>query len=394
MLIVELPVLPTVSVVNGPIFKAVLFCRFVSLSGPKRELRQSQRQVLSMFNRSQQRVISKYFGEAQGLGLLRKIHSTQGVDPDVYIRGDFFAEDTQESRALITMSHSLWGSKGLLKTFPYPTAWGHGCLSPGVILCLATLSVLDESISKKSLRRYLAPLVPESSFNSAMRFIKEHHLAFGEVGRLIIAPDWEAKIRSLLDKNPKCNERHLKGNERRRTESEANRVKVSRGRLSSTEHSELIKLPCVIKGCKNKRHVEEHFPPWHFLQHIEGRLNRQFVWSICPRHNGKMSAFIKTLDGHAHIWPNYLELAPGNDPMRIYSSAANRWISKFYKAYEARDIPAATQAVKAVLGLWKALALLPDNYDVVARKPGPNVRRTVGKNPYSPERSQLPYRPI
>ena len=314
MLIVELPELPMVSSLNGPTFESVILCRFVSLSGHKRELEHSQRQVLSLFNRSQQRAISRYFVAAQEKGFLTKVHQTQGVDPDTYVRGEFFVGDSSESRALITLSRSLWGNKGLLKTFPYQTAWGYGCLTPAVILCLATLCALDESISKKSLRRYLSPLVPESSFNFAMRYLKEHHLAFGEVGRLIIAPDWETKIRAWLDSSPNCNERHLKGEQRRKAESAANRARVAKGKLTEAELMQLLALPCVVKGCTRKLHQQEHFPPMKFLRrHLDVVTNRHFVWSICKKHNGEMKGFIARTPLDTPMPPNILRIAVGID---------------------------------------------------------------------------------
>jgi hypothetical protein len=392
MLVVELPYLPRVSSLEGPIFESVVFCRFVSLTGKKRELQQSQRQVLSMFNRNRQRAISKYFAKACERGFLIRTSRTTGVDPDVYIRGAFFQQDNAETRAFITLANSLWGSKGLLREWPYPAVWGHGCMPPGAVLCLSVLSVLEESISRKSLRSYLSTLVPESSFSAALRYLREHHLIFEEAGRVSTVSDWNKKVQQILECNPACNQRLTKGNERRRVESEANRVRVSRGRLSSSEHDELVLLPCVIKGCKNKRHQEEHFPPWHFLQYLEGRTNRQFVWSICRLHNKKTSAFIRKLDGRTTIQPNLLELAPGNDPMRVYYAAANRWILKFYKAHGAGDTQAATRAVRAVLGLWKALDQLPEEYEVVPHKLSKRTRQSVGKSAYSPECSQLPYR--
>ena len=393
MLIVELPELPTVSCLDGPIFESVIFCRFVSLSGHKKKLDHSQRQVLSLFNRSQQRAISRYFTAAQDKGFLTKIHQTQGADPDVYVRGEFFTGDSSESRALVTLSRSLWGNKGLLKTFPFQTAWGFGCLPPAVILCLATLCSLDESISKKSLRRYLSPLVPDSSFNSAMRFLKEHHLAFGEVGRLIIAPDWETKIRSWLDSNPKCNKRHLRGEWRRKAESAANRARVSKGKLTEAEISQLLTLLCVVKGCTRKLHQQEHFPPVKFLKrHLDVVTNRHFVWSICKKHNAEMKGFIARTPIDTPMPPNILKIANGIDPLRIYSAVANRWITKFYNAYADDDIEAATYAFRMVIGLWKAIDLLPKSYESLDEEPTFRPVRTKGQRAYSPHDSQLSIR--
>lgn len=399
MLIVELPVLPRVSILKGKTFQSVLFCRFVSLAGQKKRLDHSQRQVLSLFNRSQQRAISRHFVAAQDAEILVKVHHTQGADPDVYIRGKFFVGNSSDSRALKTMSRSLWGSKGLLKTFPFQTAWGHGCLSPGVILCLATLCALNESISKKSLRRYLSPLIYQSSFDTALRFLKEHHLVFGDAGRLVIAPDWESKVRAWLDTNPKCNERHQKGERRRKAESDANLVRVAKGKLTDAELKQLLALPCVVKGCKSKSEQQEHFPPKKFLKQLDVITNRHFVWSICSRHNRDMADFIKLLDSTIPIPPVLLVMRRGSDPMRIYSAAVDLEIQKFYatvpnqkgKPVPEEDFEAAQQAIISAIGLWKAIDKLPEKLKNRSSPQKHSLREVVGKRSYFPSHSKLPY---
>lgn len=392
MLVVQLPQLPAVSVLDGNTFESVIFCRFVSLTGHVREFNQSQRQLLSLFNRSGQRAMGKYLKKAQTKGLIRRVRATKGLLADGYSRGILFDTETQESRRLIKLSNSLWGPKGLLKTWPYPTAWGHGCLPGAVILSLATLRLLEESISKKSLREYLSPLVPQSSFNSGLKFLFENHLVYGEGDRLLIAPDWESKLERWLDTHPACNERQEAGDKRRAEEIENNRVRVQKGKLTAAELKQLLSLPCVVKGCKNKRHQLEHFPPRHFLKQLDVITNRHFVWSICRKHNREMADFIKTLDSTIPIPPTLLETRPGAEPMRIYSATANRGIQKFYMAYENNDQVAATDSIRKVLGLWKALELSDEADHPSIQERHPRTGRTKGKRAYSPHDSQLTFR--
>ena len=391
MLIVELPPLPAVSVLDGNVFESVVLCRFVSLAGPKREFNQSQRQLLSMFNRSGQRAMSRHLTKAQMRGFITKVRRTNGTNPDSYVRGDFFSRDPEEGRALVTLSTSLWGRSGLL---PYPcfsSAWGHGCIPGAVILCLATLRQLDESISKKSLRKYLSALVPESSFNNALRFLKEHHLAYGECERLMIAPDWEAKLRAFMKGNSACDERQEKGDKRRKAESENNRVRVSKGKLTDAELTELQSLQCVIKGCKRKARQQEHFPPQKFLKDLDVTTDRHLVWAICGQHNRKMSDFIKKMPDLKPFVIKRVYVASGVDPLRLYHAAANFWIVRFYDAYRANDIPKATYAVQAVLGYRTAIIQSSSENEIIEPKQRV-IRKAVGKRPYSPGRSQLPYR--
>lgn len=390
MLVVQLPQLPAVSVLDGNTFESVIFCRFVSLTGHVREFNQSQRQLLSLFNRSGQRAMGKYLKKAQSKGLIRKVRATKGLLADGYSRGALFDTETQESRRLIKLSNSLWGTKGLLRTWPYPTAWGHGCLPGAVILSLATLRLLEESISKKSLREYLSPLVPQSSFNSGLKFLFEKHLVYGEGDRLIIAPDWESKMELWLETHPACNERQEAGDKRRAAEIENNRIRVQKGKLTEGEKTQLLALPCVVQGCTNiKNHQQEHFPPRHFLKRLDVVTNRYFVWCICQKHNRDMADFIKTLDSTIDISPNILKMKPGVDPKRVYSASANRGIQKFYMAYKNDDQVAATDAIRNVLGLWKALELLDEAEQPSIQGRHLRADRTKGESAYSPQDSQL-----
>jgi hypothetical protein len=137
-------------------------------------------------------------------------------------------------------------------------------------------------------------------------------------------------------------------------------------------------------------HQQEHFPPKKFLQrHLDVVTNRHFVWSICKKHNGEMKGFIARMPLDAPMPPNILKIADGIDPLRIYSAAANLWIKKFYKAFQDNDIAAATEAVRAVIGLWKALALLPTRDQLSAHEQPLRNARTTGKRAYSAHDSQL-----
>jgi hypothetical protein len=401
MLVVQLPQLPTVSALDGNAFESILFCRFITLSGPIRELQSSQRELLSFFNRSQQKSMSRKLKTAQDKGFLEKVKVSEGLLPDSYIRGDFFTKDNAESKALVTLANSLWGSNGLLRDWPHPAAWGFGCLKTGVLLCLATLRKLDENISKKSLRKYLEPLISQSSFNEAIRILTERHMVVHSCGGLVLATDWESKLQHWLATVPACIQRKEKGDARRKAEQAANRMRVRKQKLTDAERVVLLALPCVVKGCKKKKnHEMEHFPPIRFLKELDVQTNRHFVWSICRDHNIELSRFIKKLPNGQLIPPNELELAPGVDPLRIYSASANRGIVKFYEALRKEDgvpvtdedLEAATQAVVMVLGLWKAVNSLP--LESFPKDSEPTKHRTrKGKHPYIPEQSQLPFHP-
>jgi hypothetical protein len=392
MLVTELPPLPAVSVLDGNLLETVILCRFVSLAGKSRIMDHSQRQVLSDFNRSGHKVVNRCLTKAQEKGILTLKTPSYGVIPDVYIRGDFFSRDSKQSRALVTLSGSLWGKRGLLRNWPFPAAWGHGCIPPAAIICLAALSALEESISRKSLHKYLSTLTAESSFNAALRFLNQRYLTFCDSERILIAPDWKEKFQRILDEKPECNERKARGDARRKAESQNNKVRARHGRLTDAERNQLLKLPCVVKGCKRKSHVQEHFPPKKFLkENLEVVTNRHFVWSICRQHNREMADFIKKMPDLKPLIYEQIYIASGVDSLRLYRGCANYWIIRFYDAYRANDIFKASYAVRAVLGCWTRMTQSSSETEII----GPNqriIRRAVGKQSYSPARSQLPYR--
>jgi len=390
MLIVELPQLPSVSALKGNVFESVIICKFVSLCGPKRRMNLSQRQVSSQFNRTNRRAISRYLKTSVELGLLTKVRESQGIIPDVYTRGTFFEGDTTEARALVTMANSLWGSKGLLRAWPYTTAWGFGCMPSGVILCLAVLSQLDESISKKSLKRYLEPLVSTSTFNSSLKFLFRHHLIHSECDRLIVTNDWKYKTELLLESNSACNFRQVTGDARRRAESIENAARIAKGKLSDAELRQLKSLPCVFKGCKRKATQQEHFPPKKYLERLNISTHPRLVWAICKKHNIASSSFIKSMPSVLPRTPGTLTIYPGADPMRIYCAAANYWLPKFYSAVSTNNIPAATLAACAVFNLWQDIQEIVNNRSHQIAPWEPGHKRAKGAYAHLVEDSQLP----
>jgi len=390
VLIVELPHLPRVSVLNGKTFEAVVLCRLVSLCGHKRRLNLSQRQVLGLFNRSNQKAVRNYLVKARRLGLLDKVEESSGTLADVYIRGPYFDRDNSEVRAIVTLSHSLWGKGGILREWSYPSAWGYGCIPRAVIICLAVLQRLDESISKKSLKKYLEPLVSESSFKEAIRFLTDNHLIYIECGRYALVSDWGSKVEFLLENNVACNSRQSMGDARRRAESAANVVRVAQGKLTQAERHQLLALPCVVKGCNRKATQEEHFPPKKYLKHLPISTHRRLVWAICKKHNRLTADFIKAMPDDIPLTPSLLVVRQGTDPLRIYCASANRWITEFYSAVGRGDHPAARNAVRTTLRLWLAVQQVLDNpghrLDPWPRGPA----RIKGLRCYQPDESQLP----
>jgi len=393
VLISELPDLPRVSVLGGNAFESVVLCRLVSMCGQKRRLNLSQRQILGLFNRSNQKAVCRYLVKARRLELLDKVQNSSGTLADVYTRGPYFGRDNTDVRAMVTLSHSLWGKGGLLRDWPYPTAWGHGCLTCAAVICMAVLQRLDESISKKEFRRYLEPLISASSFNNAIQFLQTNRLIYPERDGLRLVSDWKPEIEAFLDKNPACNSRQTKGDARRRAESQANVIRVAQGKLTQAERHQLLALPCVVKGCHRMATQEEHFPPKKFLKHLPVLTHRRLVWAICKKHNRLTADFIKAMPDDFPLTPSPLVVSQGADPLRIHCAAANHWITRFYSAFDEGDLPAAYHAVCTTFGLWLAVQQVLDDQ---THQTDPWVRgpaRTKGPRCHQPDGSQLPLEP-
>ncbi len=390
MLIVDLPVIPTVLALPERVFRRVVLAWFVHCAGRPGGLENSQRQICSRFNRSNREIIGSYLKEAREFGFLKLLTPSDGLNPDVHTRGAFFENRTRDSDRLIQLANSLWGShRGLLRQWPYPTAWGHGCTPPAAILCLATLNVLVEPIPRKTLRQYLEPLVPESSFNEAIRWMKARHLVVQGDSGLEASTDWQEKFVRHLDTSLAGNKRQERGDRRRTRESFVNRVRVKKATITKLEQDSLMRLPCVRKGCKNHATEMEHFPPYRFLRHLEDRTNRHLVWAICEEHNDETQSFIKHQPGISVEISSQLFIDARCSKWDVYEAVCNLDIQRFYSAANRKDGQEGNFAISNSLALLNAIIQSgePVNKSYSTRK---KIRREMqGPKAYHPSKSKL-----
>ncbi len=329
------------------VFRRVVLAWFVYQSGRPSGLENSQRQICSRFNRSNRKIIGSYLKEAREFGFIRLLIPSDGLNPDVHTRGAFFDFRTRESDRLIQLSNSLWGpQKGILHQWPYLAAWGHGCTPPTVILCLAVLNVLDEPIQKRDLRTYLQPLVPESSFNEALTWIRSRHLTASNPSGLALAQDWHEKFIEHLRVSPAGELRKRSGDERRRLQSERNRTRVKKSSITKEEQEALRLLKCVWKDCPNLGTEMEHFPPRRFLKHLADQTNRHVIWSICEYHNDQTQSFIKSLPVIQDDSSHELIICGERSKWDIYDAVSNLQIQRFYSSFSESDQQKASLLVR------------------------------------------------
>lgn len=390
MLIVELPVIPKVEALPDRVFKRVVIAWFIYCAGRSNGLENSQRQICSRFNRSNREVIGIYLKEARELNFLRLLTPSDRLNSDVHIRGAFFVDRTRDRNRLVQLANSLWGSQsGLLSQWPFPSAWGHGCTPPAAIVCLATLNVLDEPIQKKTLRKYLESLVPESSFNAAIRWLKAKHLIVVEACGLTAATDWEEKFARYLDESFAGNDRQERGDRRRKRESDTNRSRVKKATITRSEQDALKRLPCVARGCKKLGTEMEHFPPRRFLRHLADQTNKHLVWSICDRHNDQTNGFIKRIRQIPPDKSGQLFMGVRCCRREIYDAVSNIRIRQYYQAFERGDLEAAAYIIHMVLDLWTIIENEAPHHNVSVMPRQRGNRKKLGKNHYDPSLSKL-----
>lgn len=390
MLVSELPVIPRVSALPKRVFMRVVLSWFVHCAGRPKGLQNSQRQICSRFNRSNREIIGNYLKEARENDFIRLSIPSDGLKPDVHVRGAFFDNRTRDSDRFIQLGNSLWGSqKGLLSQWPFPSAWGHGCTPPAAILCLATLRILEEPIPKKALRKYLEPLVPESSFNEAIRWMRNSQLLIEEVSGLRVSEDWNERFTQFLVANRAGFMRQSKGDLRRRKEIDAHRTRVLKETISQDEREKLRTLPCVWKNCPNNGTELEHFPPRRFLRHLDDQTNRHLVWSICEEHNDQTNGFIKKI---MQVPPNcsgQLRIDARYCIHETYDVVSNIRIAQYYAAFERGDLESAARVIHKTLALLTTISTKPSRHNMTVVSRGIGKREKRGKNRHEPSRSKL-----
>jgi hypothetical protein len=390
VLIVELPVIPRVSVLPDRVFRRVVLAWFIHCAGRPKGLENSQRQICSRFNRSNREIVGNYLKEAREANFLKLLTVSDGLNPDVHVRGSFFDNRTREGERFIQLANSLWGSQsGLLSQWPYPSAWGHGCASPAAILCLATLNLLDEPIQKKTLRKYLEPLVPESSFNDAVRWMRGRDLiVLGPCG-LIASKDWQEKFVRHLFTSLAGSNRQERGDRRRKRESATNRSRVKKATITRLEQDALKRLPCVSRGCKKLGTEMEHFPPRRFLRHLADQTNKHLVWSICEKHNDETQSFIKYQPSIPADISSQFFIDARCSKWDVYKAVSDINIQRFYAAARRRDDKEANVVIGTTLALLNSIvqSTEPVNERRLKRK---KTRRVFqGPNAYHPGLSKL-----
>lgn len=356
----DLPELPRVLVLSGTTIERVIHTSLIFHTRRGKRWCVSQRHLLGLFNRSNQRTMSRYLRAAVKKGFVKKHKKSRGARPDTYVRGEFFTHRAKQGELLIRLSNALYAApRGILWDWPYPTAWGHGCVSAVDILCLATLRRLGEPMKREAICRYLQSLVTPPSLNSTLRRLCKKGLLNIAGSAISLTPTWEDTMRHCLEENPACNQRKHKGDERRRQESAQNRRRVVKGTITEAERCELKTLPCVRQGCHRKAVQMEHFPPKRYLKDLDDYNNISLIWAICPKHNVETSEFIKTL-GPTNInsIPPF-RIVGDTEPFLLYRLVSNHWYGKFYEAFLAGDREAAIQAIRITLSYWLAIKDLP-----------------------------------
>jgi hypothetical protein len=352
----DLPELPADLKSDYRFFKRVILSYMIWLTGEDGRVQVSQRFLLSKFNRSNQKPISRFLQGFVRDGYLVKVTASDGIQPDEYALGPIFDRETEHADRLKILSDSLWGeTRGLLADWAYPSMWGYGCFPGPSVICMAVLAAMGVGISQSDLRAYLRPMVSDSSFDRTVTKLLNESLITSGPGGLALSWDWKERLEVLLASNPACNDRQGKGDLRRNLESQTNLLRVAGGLLSHAERISLRSLPCV--RCGGRSGQVEHFPPVKFLISLGPGVvdNRNVVWAICGKCNREPADFIKRLPLFDHPLSVECNFAPQADPIRCFRASANFHLERFYEAFLADNERQALKEIRPVCGLLVGL---------------------------------------
>lgn len=352
----DLPELPADLKSGDRLFKRVILTFMIQQIAKNGHARVSQRFLLSQFNRSNQGPISRFLGDFVRDGYLVKWIPSDGVQPDEYALGPIFDRQTEHTDLLKTLSESLWGeSRGLLAGWEYQSMWGYGCFPGPSVICMAALAAIGVGVSRSDLRAYLRPIVSDSSFDRTVTKLLQHSLITSGPEGLALSWDWKERLEVLLESNPACNDRQVKGDLRRNLESQTNLRRVAGGLLSHAERISLRSLPCVRCGGRSRQ--VEHFPAVKFLISLGPGVidNRNVVWAICRTCNRGPAEFIKRLPRFDRPLSVECHFSPQADPIRCFRASANFHLERFYEAFLANNERQALREIQPVYGLLVGL---------------------------------------
>jgi len=352
----ELPRLPRVSAVQGSTLKRVIFLLMVYETRHHRTFCVSQRQILSYFNRSKREVLGSYLKDFQSDKFFTKKHFSRGDRPDEYERGPYFKKRTRETDRILDAANALWNHKtGLLRMWPYPTAWGHGCLSPAAILILAVLQVAEEEIPRFDLQGYLTTFLTQDSFERGIAELGNEKLIFMTPWGFTIAPGWQHKLENYMKTTSSCCDRQISGDQRRQREIRENRERVAKGIVTHAEKTKLLDQPCIFcKSDTEPRTEMEHFPPKKFLRLSNSVVfnHRLLVSAIHNQCNSELGIFVRSLP-RLVVTPGKLVLRNTDvDLNRIFLASKEVHQNRFHQAYRTKDKTLALFSIHMTLSLW------------------------------------------
>jgi hypothetical protein len=219
--------------------------------------------------------------------------------------------------------------------------------------------------------------------------MRVRQLLIEDASGLRVSEDWNEKFFRLLVANPAGVLRQVKGDSRRRRESDAHRTLILKGAITQDERKELKKLPCVRKNCRLKGTEIEHFPARRFLRHLADQTNKHLVWSICAEHNDETNGFIKRIKQIPPSKPGQLHIEARWCKWELYDVVSNIRIQQYYAAYERGDIESAARAKQMALGLYTTIKNEAPQHNMSVMPHQRGIRVMRGKNHYDPSLSKL-----
>ena len=354
----RLPILPSGNGGIQNLFRRILLAYLVAALDDTGNIRVSQRELASTFNRSGQYGIGKHLRAISKSGYLFKVHPSTGVLPDTYRLGSRLAVPSTEYTYFSQLSKALFNVGGLLAVPGWNEALGVGCLNESGMLVLGTFATNCDPLSTGCLTRYLKDYVSSRSVSRTLRALESAGITQKSLGLNSLTTQWQERFTGLLAASSACCPRKNLGDLRRKSEQQLNLSRLNRGWLTDAERTYLRSQKCVY--CDANGVQQQHFPPRRFLADYEIVNNRHFIWPVCQPCNDAEKNFIRSLPRLPRL--DFVCVGSSDiqttDLLALYRMESERSLKIFHSAHLQNNETKAYREVVRCHVLWRCIEVL------------------------------------
>jgi hypothetical protein len=354
----QLPILPMGNGGIPNLFRRILLSHLLTETDEFGDIRTSQRDLASLFNRSGQNTIGRHLRGICRAGYLFKAYPSTGVLPDTFWLGSRLAEGSGDHLYFSQLSSALFGNGGLMTVLGQNEALGVGCLNESGALVLGTIVANCDQIQVSSITSYLKDYVSSRSVSRSLGLLEREGIIEKSVGVVRLTSTWQQAFTDFLGVHDACCPRKNRADIRRKAEQDLNLARLNRGLLTEAERIFLRNQKCVY--CDADGLQQQHFPPRRFLQSYEVINNRHFVWPICHACNDAEKNFIRGLPALPQLELILVRSSDTeiSDLLSLYREESEIGIHRFHEAHRSNSRNAAHEEMIRCHILWKCIEAL------------------------------------